>query len=85
MLSGRMVPSSVSCFAILTWGDQGPAHLGAAAGGNQPSGTLSPGQRWCLAVLLPLLWVTLPYSCLWPGASWRAPDLGRRQADAAPH
>lgn len=33
MLSGWMVPSSVSCFASLTWGThQGPAHLGAVAG-----------------------------------------------------
>lgn len=28
MLSGWMVPSSVSCFASLTWGERGPAHLG---------------------------------------------------------
>lgn len=84
MLSGRMVPSSVSCFAVLTWGERGPAHLGRrpeAAGLQEavPRAAMVPG-RACS-------WVTVPHNCLQPGAARPArcrPEEKLHPADLRP-
>lgn len=76
MLSGRMVPSSVSCLAILTWRDQRPAHLGAGPDGRAPQHP-SPGQRWLLPWGHAALHLPLPKGVLVCSAP------GRHQADTA--
>lgn len=56
MLSGRMVPSSVSCFAIFTWRHHDSAHLGTSSRPPaRPQG--SDGAQLCCS---PLGLISLP-------------------------